>query len=178
MCQLCEVACSFTKTKKLSVTSSRIHVPTAFQLTLGGAKPAICRHCEKPPCIDACPVGAITKDPETRLVKVDADLCTGCMECVQVCPFGGASWDPINEEIMICDQCGECVEWCAPGAIKFVEPSQIRERKAIQITESDVQKEAEKWSAMPDVHPHAEMVRTAYTAYFESKEKVKRGKRG
>jgi Fe-S-cluster-containing dehydrogenase component len=151
VCQICELACSFEKTGILSTASSRIHIPTAFSTSLGGTKPAICRHCEKPPCMAVCKVGAIKKDPQTGLVAVDEELCIGCMDCIAACPFGAASWDPVNEAIAMCDQCGVCVEWCPPKAINFVDrPGIVREKTAREVAKPDIEREGEKWPAMEE----------------------------
>lgn len=37
-----------------------------------------CQQCADPQCMVACPEGAIKKDPETGVVRVDPDTCTGC----------------------------------------------------------------------------------------------------
>jgi len=37
-----------------------------------------CQHCSEPNCLDACPEGAISKDPETGIVSIDKDTCNGC----------------------------------------------------------------------------------------------------
>jgi carbon-monoxide dehydrogenase iron sulfur subunit len=148
-CQICEVACSFSKTGILSTAASRIHIPTAFMTFLGGTKPSICRHCQKPPCMAACPVGAINKDPQTGLVAVDKELCIACMDCIAACPFGAALWDPVNEVVAMCDQCGVCVEWCPTKAINFVDrPEIVREKTAAEVAKPAIEREAEKWPAM------------------------------
>jgi len=37
-----------------------------------------CQHCFEPECIVSCPEEAISKDPETGIVCIDKDSCTGC----------------------------------------------------------------------------------------------------
>ncbi|MBW2072307.1 MAG: FAD-dependent oxidoreductase [Deltaproteobacteria bacterium] len=37
-----------------------------------------CQQCSDPQCVTACPEGAISKDPETGIVRVDRDICNGC----------------------------------------------------------------------------------------------------
>ena len=37
-----------------------------------------CQHCGKPDCVAACPEGAISKDPETGVVRIDEEACDGC----------------------------------------------------------------------------------------------------
>ena len=37
-----------------------------------------CQHCHEPGCLEACPEGAVDKDPETGIVRIDEEKCTGC----------------------------------------------------------------------------------------------------
>jgi NADPH-dependent glutamate synthase beta subunit-like oxidoreductase len=37
-----------------------------------------CQHCSDPACCVACPRGAITKNPETGIVRIDKAVCDGC----------------------------------------------------------------------------------------------------
>ncbi|MBW1841740.1 MAG: FAD-dependent oxidoreductase [Deltaproteobacteria bacterium] len=37
-----------------------------------------CQQCGTPNCVDACPEGAISKDPQTGVVRIDKDTCNGC----------------------------------------------------------------------------------------------------
>ena len=45
-----------------------------------------CMHCSDPLCRDACPVDAITKR-EDGLVLIDEELCIGCKDCIEACPW-------------------------------------------------------------------------------------------
>lgn len=57
-------------------------------------------------------------------VTVDKDVCTGCGECVEVCPvevfelIDGKS-EPVNADE--CMGCESCVEVCEDGAITIEE---------------------------------------------------------
>ncbi len=49
---------------------------------------AACMHCADAPCIAACPVGCLSKDPETGFTVYDNTNCIGCKSCAMACPFG------------------------------------------------------------------------------------------
>jgi molybdopterin-containing oxidoreductase family iron-sulfur binding subunit len=48
--------------------------------------PAPCNHCEDPPCIKVCPVGA-TSQSEEGITQQIPDRCIGCRLCEVSCPY-------------------------------------------------------------------------------------------
>lgn len=117
-CRACMVACSLAKEKTSSLSLSRLRVLKNEPVCL--AVPVICEQCAKAPCENACPVGAITRNPDTQALTVDREKCIGCKECVWACPFGAIT---VREGLAVkCDLCDgdpECSKVCTPGAIKF-----------------------------------------------------------
>lgn len=54
--------------------------------------PRPCMQCDKPACVQVCPVRATYK-LENGIVAIDYDRCIGCRYCVVACPYGARSYD-------------------------------------------------------------------------------------
>lgn len=131
-CQACTVSC--IQENAVPEGSFRTVVSTYTVKLTDSAQPAgtyvlprLCNHCDNPPCIPVCPVGATYKR-EDGIVAVDADRCVGCAYCVQACPYDARF---INHETNKADKCTfcahrvdagllpACVETCVGGARIF-----------------------------------------------------------
>jgi Fe-S-cluster-containing dehydrogenase component len=86
--------------------------------------PKLCNQCEKPPCVQVCPVGATFKT-EDGVILVDEDYCIGCRYCIQACPYGARYMDPRTSTADKCTFCYHritkgllpaCVEVCPTEA--------------------------------------------------------------
>lgn len=114
-CRRCEIACSLAHESKIWPEASRIRI---FMLVPGVEIPQLCFQCEDYPCVEACPVKALSVNSKTGAVNVDASKCTECGLCVKACPGRVPSSHPKEGYIIICDLCGgkpKCVEACQEG---------------------------------------------------------------
>jgi len=69
----------------------------------------LCRHCDEPPCVDACPEEAIRKRDD-GLVIMDYDLCTGCQACIDECPYDAIAFDDDKDIAQKCNLCHHRVD--------------------------------------------------------------------
>jgi Fe-S-cluster-containing dehydrogenase component len=98
------------------MTKSRIKV---FYFPPGFDVPSLCRHCDVPKCLPACPLGAISQ--EGGLVAIKQEICDGCGECIKACPYDGIFLDPEGGKAINCILCGQCVKECPTGCLTFEE---------------------------------------------------------
>lgn len=134
-CMSCMLACSQAHFGEANLSKARVQIladpfagfPTDIIMS-------ICRHCENPPCYEACPLPgeAFRIDPENGLRYIDPEKCVGCRDCVEACHFmpSRVVFDPVNEVAFKCDLCRDtpywdsqglqaCVQTCPMGAIQI-----------------------------------------------------------
>lgn len=77
--------------------------------------PKLCNQCERPPCVQVCPVGA-TYRTRDGVVLIDHNYCIGCQYCVQACPYGVRIF---NHEYGVTDKC----TWCYHRITRGLNPA-------------------------------------------------------
>jgi len=97
-----------------------------------------CFHCDNPDCAAVCPTGAMTVR-EDGVVFVNHELCIGCGNCADACPFGVPHIDKETEKSYKCNFCIDridnglppaCVGACPTGALKYGEREEL-EKEAL-----------------------------------------------
>ena len=125
-CRLCELVCAVKHDGISNPARSRIRVMKWEQEGL--YVPMSCQQCQDAPCMNVCPVKAISKDEKLGAMTIDYDVCIGCRSCVAVCPFGAMSFNVIDKKVFKCDLCEgdpQCVRFCEEKAVDFVEPDEV-----------------------------------------------------
>jgi Fe-S-cluster-containing dehydrogenase component len=99
-CQACTVACQaennvpFAGPNETALGRSKHWQDVLTELGEEGEYPDFhvrfiprpCMHCEAPPCVTVCPVGATYVDDE-GIVRMNYQRCIGCRYCITACPY-------------------------------------------------------------------------------------------
>ena len=134
-CHLCEYNCAFANSGMTDMASAlkgkrifpRIRVEDRVEESDRITFAVSCRHCADPLCVKACISGALTKDEEDGVIRIDKSRCVGCFTCVLVCPYGALApgEDGVMQKCELClrNSCGEpaCVKGCPNRAIVYEE---------------------------------------------------------
>ena len=123
-CRECEMICSLYHFAESNPELSAVRVARNEGNGLAEPMPMVCRQCDDPACMDACISGAIYKDKNSGLVKLDFDVCTGCRECISACPTKSIFFNFDKEKAVLCDLCGgdpQCIFMCHGKCLKLSE---------------------------------------------------------
>ena len=95
-CHACTISCKAAyklspgvKYKPVTITESGRYPNVQVRFT-----PKSCFQCAKPSCASACPINAITKEPD-GIVAMNYEKCLGstCQRCIAGCPYDALSYD-------------------------------------------------------------------------------------
>lgn len=111
-----------------------------------------CNHCDKAPCAQICPVGALFRRDD-GIVDFNRERCVGCKSCMQACPYNALYIDPNTNTAAKCNFCAHridlglnpsCVNACPEQAIimgdldsKTSKISKILSREKVQTRRAD-----------------------------------------
>ena len=145
-CRECEVVCSLYRFGECNPERSAIRVLRKESKGLVWCLPLVCQQCEQPPCIDICPVDALSKDGDLGILNIDRESCTGCGECTTACPAGCIFMDTKEEVALACDLCGgepQCIALCHSRCLtaggKNSEPGERRVERLAEIADQEFQ---------------------------------------
>ncbi|WP_420475173.1 sulfate reduction electron transfer complex DsrMKJOP subunit DsrO [Noviherbaspirillum sp. ST9] len=113
-CDACMVACKAEFDVPLGVF--RTWVPYKVVGKYPNVKkqfmPRLCNHCDNPPCVRACPVGATYKVEDGGFVLQHYDRCIGCKACMASCPYNARFMLPksrtYTDITSVVDKCTFC----------------------------------------------------------------------
>jgi Fe-S-cluster-containing dehydrogenase component/CRP-like cAMP-binding protein len=108
-----------------------------------------CMHCVDPVCMIGCPTGAIARDADTGIVRINDRTCIGCSTCANSCPYqaihmvevrdstGALLFDAATQQPILaatkCDFCAgqltgpACQHACPHDALVRVDMSNLNE---------------------------------------------------
>lgn len=93
-CDSCTVACK-AENRTPPGSSYNVVIETEHGVFPNVRKtnlPVPCMQCDRPPCVQVCPVRATYK-LENGIVAIDQERCIGCRYCMVACPYGVRSLD-------------------------------------------------------------------------------------
>jgi carbon-monoxide dehydrogenase iron sulfur subunit len=148
-CKACETACAVRHHPGNSLVGAIGDRKTQVNVRVLGIEhesfPLSCRHCDPADCLNACPSGALSRDPETGAVLLESTKCKACAMCAMVCTFDAISFKVTHRSCYgrdvayKCDLCNElvkkggepaCVQACHSGALVYAEYDAVRGQRA------------------------------------------------
>ncbi len=119
-CKKCEVQCSYYYH---SGNNGIISVAELATYSL------VCRRCEEPHCVNACPVNALEQQKDKNKLLIRHTMrCISCRSCSHACPYGTIYPENVPLLIHNCDFCLDrrdkeneplCVKTCPYGALSL-----------------------------------------------------------
>ncbi|MFC2092142.1 4Fe-4S dicluster domain-containing protein [Elusimicrobiota bacterium] len=99
-------------------------LPGLYNLIEKGIRVVVCRHCENPPCVAACPVEALEKgEGDPGDIKRYDMKCVSCKQCATACPVGANPSEVLKYRTYSAHKIniGRCKKLLPEGAISEIE---------------------------------------------------------
>ena len=123
-CESCVVECSYLYHQQKIGNNRVISIAELSTYVL------VCRRCEEPHCINACPVEALEQQKDKNNLLIRHNMrCISCKSCSHACPYGTIYPEFVPLLVHNCDFCLDrrqekneplCINTCPYGALKLV----------------------------------------------------------
>lgn len=145
-CKVCHIACrdkNRINAPNLSLRKVESHEGGNFPNTWSYNLSYSCNHCEKAPCLEKCPTGAMHRENEYDTVQLAENKCIQCHTCLRVCPYGAVHADT-DRKVQKCDLCLDllkkgqapaCVSACSTRCLQFLEQKNLGHRNKDAVLE-------------------------------------------
>jgi Fe-S-cluster-containing dehydrogenase component len=120
-CENCTIKCSYFYHPQNNGIISVAELATYY---------LVCRRCEEPHCVNACPVEALEQQGEKEKLLIRHNMrCISCKSCSHACPYGTIYPENVPYIVHNCDFCLDrrdlkseplCIKTCPHGALKLV----------------------------------------------------------
>ena len=127
-CQACTLACSLYHEGECNLNLARLRVlkdMESYQFDI-----VVCRHCEDPDCLKACPNEALRLNDQGMPV-IYREECLQCGACEAACPYNALFFDERIGYYLKCDLCSGreegpvCAQVCPVGAITVQDSGEV-----------------------------------------------------
>jgi len=121
-CKACVIQCSYFYHPQNNGIISMSELATYY---------LVCRRCEEPHCVNACPVEALEQQKDKNKLLLRHNMrCISCKSCSHACPYGTIYPELVPLLIHNCDFCLDrrdkkeeplCIKTCPYGALNLKE---------------------------------------------------------
>ncbi len=124
-CKECIIQCSYLYHQQKPGNNGIVSVAELATYAL------VCRKCEEPHCVNACPVEALEQQKDKNKLLIRHNMrCISCKSCSHACPYGTIYPENVPFLIHNCDFCFDrreqkkeplCIKSCPYGALSLKE---------------------------------------------------------